>query len=408
MRQNPLDRSKRTKSNILGAILHSSTIGELDAHAALATERRCEPILKIAGEQTFWIHYLAPFPHLFYGVVMRKIFRRPPALNERRSRPSISGSESRCESIFHSVRNAFTLVELLVVIAIIGILIGMLMPAVQAAREAARNMQCKNNLHQIGLAVHMYHQIYKAFPDNRFGHNFATRILPYVEQTALYDEVDFNVSWNHRNNDNVINKKLAVYLCPSSRLSSSSWVFLSRNRRAAPLDYAPTTSVSRRLVNAGFIKDRTSLEGLMMRHHRGRKRSFRDCEDGLSNTIMLAEDTTRPEFWTATKLGPRNLPSTGGNFGVRNGVVKGAAWADPNNAIPMHGFTKDGLRAPGPCPINCTNNNEMFSMHMAQGVNTVLGDGSVRFLVDSMDIDVAASLITAKGGDVVDVETAAP
>ena len=130
----------------------------------------------------------------------------------------------------------FTLIELLIVIAIIGILIGLLMPAVQSAREAARHLQCKNHLHQIGLAMHMYHQTYKSFPDNSNGHNYATRILPYLEQTALYESVDFNVPWTHANNRDFIDNRLSVYLCPSSRISSSSWVFLSGNRRAAPLD----------------------------------------------------------------------------------------------------------------------------------------------------------------------------
>ena len=313
----------------------------------------------------------------------------------------------RIANWFSERRSAFTLVELLVVIAIIGILVGLLMPAVQAAREAARNAQCKNNLHQLGLAMHMYHDTYRKIPSNAGGHNWTTRILSYVEQAPLFGEVDFNYNWNHVKNQDIVDKKIAVFNCPSSRISSSEWVFLSGGRRAAPGDYAPTTGVSRRLVTAGFVKARTNYTGLLNRK-RGEYQKFTDILDGMSSTIMLAEDTTRPEFWAGRKLGPDFLPSTGGNFGVSNGVVRGAAWADPSNTIPMHGFTKDGLRSPGPCPINCTNNNEMFSMHMADGVNIVLADGSVRFLVDTTDIDIVASLITVHGGEIVDVETVAP
>ncbi|NNE00455.1 MAG: DUF1559 domain-containing protein [Pirellulaceae bacterium] len=306
-----------------------------------------------------------------------------------------------------SRRTAFTLVELLVVIAIIGILIGLLMPGVQAAREAARNVQCKNNLHQLGLAFHMYHDTYRRLPTNARGHNWTSRILPYVEQSALYESIDFEYSWSHVKNKDAVNKRLSVLLCPSSRISSVDWVYLSGGRKAGPCDYAPTTFVSRRLVTAGYVQPRSNYQGLLWRNN-DRKRSFRNALDGLSNTLLLAEDTTRPEFWTGPKLGPSFLPSTGGNLGVSNGVVRGAAWADPVNTIPMHGFTQDGLLSPGPCPINCTNNNEMFSMHYADGVNVVLADGSVRFLVDTTDIDIVASLITVHGGEIVDIETVAP
>ncbi|MGB7344248.1 MAG: DUF1559 domain-containing protein [Pirellulaceae bacterium] len=303
-------------------------------------------------------------------------------------------------------RSGFTLVELLVVIAIIGILVGLLMPAVQSAREAARTVQCKNNLHQIGLSFHMYHTTHRSLPITRGGHNWTAYVLTNIEQVNLYNEIDFNKSWSHPDNADAVATKVSVYQCPSSRLSELEYVYMSGNRRAAPCDYAPTTFVSKNLVRAGFVRERTNYEGLLWSRKGVRK--FRDCLDGLSHTIILAEDTTRPQYWAGGGIGPPNVPSTGGNFGVSNGVVKGAAWADPSNTIPMHGFTLDGLVSPGPCPINCTNNNEMFSLHAASGVHTLLGDGSVRFLVDTTDIDVVASLITVNAQETVDIETVAP
>jgi len=303
-------------------------------------------------------------------------------------------------------QRGFTLVELLVVIAIIGILIGLLLPAVQSAREAARTVQCKNNLHQIGLSFHMYHSTHKRLPITRGGHNWTAYVLPNIEKDNLYGEIDFTKSWSHVDNADAVATKVAVYQCPSSRLSELEYVYLSGNRKAAPCDYAPTTFVSKNLVRAGFVRPRTNYEGLLWGSKGERK--FKHCLDGLSNTMILAEDTSRPQFWAGGHIGPRNVPSTGGNFGVSNGVVKGAAWADPRNTIPMHGFTQDGLVSPGPCGINCTNNNEMFSLHAASGVHALLADGSVRFLVDTTDIDVVASLITVNARETVNIDTVAP
>ena len=133
-------------------------------------------------------------------------------------------------------RRAFTLVELLVVIAIIGILIALLLPAVQAAREAARRSQCTNNLKQFAIGAHNYHDSFKTFPRLSHisfmqgagpnldgwriwqGYSVHTMILPYMEQSALYDQVDFKV-WDgwYNNPAAVRNAKISAFLCPSAR-----------------------------------------------------------------------------------------------------------------------------------------------------------------------------------------------
>ena len=304
----------------------------------------------------------------------------------------------------NQARTGFTLVELLVVLAIIAILVGLLLPAVQAAREAARRVQCKNNLHQIGLALHNYHNSFRRFPPQKTRdgfHGWAVFTLPYIEKQNIRAIYRMNYRWSAPENAEAVYAIIPTFQCPTSRLAGTARTHVSGNRWAASNDYAPPGRVSTGLVSAGFIRSRTSYVGLMTGW---RRIGFRDAFDGLSNTVLFAEDTTRPDYYRAGKrLGPPNSHASGGNFGVTNGVVKGAAWADARNAIPMHGFTQDGVSSPGPCPINCTNNNEMYSFHSG-GVHCVLADGAVRFLSQSIDIDTMTSLITAKAHEVIPVE----
>lgn len=121
---------------------------------------------------------------------------------------------------------------------------------------------------------------------------------------------------------------------------------------------------------------------------------------GTSNALLVTEAAGRPQFWTRRGRGPDFSDPGGGNHVVMCGYVFGTGWADPRNSIPFHIFSIDGLQDPGPCGINCTDNNEAFSFH-PNGVNGLFADGRVRFLQKSIAVHTYAALVTRAGGEVV-------
>lgn len=131
-------------------------------------------------------------------------------------------------------RAGFTWLELVVVLFIIGILLALLLPAPRRARTAARRTQCKNNLKQIGLALHNYHDLWGAFPPayttdgqgNRL-HSWRTLILPYLDHAPLYNRIDFSKPWDDPANAEAFNTRIMAYQCPSSNISSSQTSYLA-------------------------------------------------------------------------------------------------------------------------------------------------------------------------------------
>ena len=294
----------------------------------------------------------------------------------------------------------FTLVELLVVIAIIGILIAMLLPAVQSVREAARRTECMNNIRQLGLALHNHESAHMEFPPSHVGakaKNWMVFLLPHIEQNNIYLLYDENFPWHHDNNQAAVSQLIPSLLCPSTPNSDGDrYDQIGGGKIAAVNDYAVITSVARSGVDAGYIQPVPNFQGAM-RPNRGTPVGM--ISDGLSNTLIMTEDAGRPVHWINSGRGPDNVNPGGGNLPVVNGRVKGAGWADTSSSIPVHGFTRDGLSVPGPCPVNCTNNNEAFGFHPGVVIG-LLCDGSVHTVNETITMQQYSEFVTRAGGEV--------
>jgi prepilin-type N-terminal cleavage/methylation domain-containing protein len=311
-------------------------------------------------------------------------------------------------------RPAFTLIELLVVIAIIGGLVALLLPAVQMAREAGRRAQCSNNLKQLALAAHEYEGTFKLLPSSiRPSANSSlpriaalTLLLPFIEQQSMYDKYDRSVNWSHANNLPVTSQAVKTFQCPSSvaaqRLDGDpqpSWVA----NLVAVTDYSPTTGVDQRLLSAGLVDQMGP--GLLAKNVQPR---LADCTDGLSNTIMFAESAARPVVFQRGRQV---------NADCNASRLNGGGWARPASDFSIDGSSMDGKMFPGPCALNCTNGediasstfpypyygsegtSEAYGFH-ATGAQFALGDGSVRYIDQEINIREFAKLVTRAGGEV--------
>ena len=191
-------------------------------------------------------------------------------------------------------RNAFTLIELLVVIAIIGALISLLLPAVQQAREAARRTQCRNNLHQIGLALHSYHDTHGTFPPGGICNSptaeagnpywgWMVMILPMLEETAVYNSCNFDTSAQHiRVNSSAVRHMLSQFSCPTNRSAELS----NSGVTCGSSDYAGVGGYT--ASGYGTLPAGTGANGMFFCDSRVR---VRDIRDGTSQTFAVGEQT---------------------------------------------------------------------------------------------------------------------
>ena len=295
-------------------------------------------------------------------------------------------------------RSGFTLIELLVVIAIIAVLIALLLPAVQQAREAARRTQCRNNLKQVGLALHNYHDTYLVLPPgyiSRFdnagndlgpGWGWAAMLLPQLDQSPLYNQLNLNVGIEHPSNATSRGVKLAAMRCPSDS-APDRWQTIQRNPSTGAV-IAPICEVASAnyIGMFGTFEPGVGGDGLFYRND---NLNLRDVIDGTSNTLAVGERPPSADLhygWWYAGMG------TGDGTGdLHLGVREVGTWprfpACPGGPRPYRA---------GKLTDNCAS-AQFWSLH-AGGANFAFCDGSVRMLRYSAG-DVLSALATRSGGE---------
>lgn len=290
-------------------------------------------------------------------------------------------------------KRGFTLIELLVVIAIIAILIALLLPAVQQAREAARRSTCKNNLKQIGLALHNYHDTHRIFPQMHVESRrtaaddiptesylaWTVMLLPFMDQTPLYNKINFDAAWRDSSGTllqpTLVKTSIPPLNCPSDPMDNGINTNIGSYGKSnypgiySPCDINPTSGAGR-CYNGAF------------NNHTARR--LRDFTDGPSNVIMVGERTTEDRgsggVWMGTSVVTTNASAGNyGNWPWHTALVRtwqgASATPDPSTIYLINGINNnDGLRYAW----------SLSSSHEG-GCHFLLGDGGVRFISENID-----------------------
>jgi len=333
------------------------------------------------------------------------------------------------ESALRLPPSAFTLVELLVVITIIGILIALLLPAVQAAREAARRMQCSNNLKQIGIALHCYHETHSTFPPPGISENeisWIVMILPYLELQTLHDQFSFDYGFygepaypNNRKNYLASQHRLSMCLCPSATNERVTVTYDNHGLDPAGSQFPYTSHYVGILGPAGFgsqvINPATGGEypwlGASCYGVIGNTGAFAlpkgvtmmEITDGSSNTLMVGEYS----WWNEDALSDRHRSWMRNNGYCGDPIsawvsclmcqpsvtVSGAMCQSKNIIMPLNSKTNGAS----------INDTSLGSEH-GNGANFLRCDGSTPFVSDAVYLDLYYSLSSRNGVEPISAE----
>lgn len=327
-------------------------------------------------------------------------------------------------------RNGLTIIELMVVIGIISVVVALLLPAVVFAREAARRTSCRNNLKQLGLALHNYHDTFQTFPPSKIpafgwegsaecepeevevqdnpGHcteyaSWTAMCLPFLDQNALASRFDNRLPWSHIANRRVVQTSLPVFQCPSApgHLRTDPYHVVG----ATASDYAAMCEVESSIYTDTFgVQDPGEAARFCVLAER-LDNPMSSILDGLSNTIAVAECGGRPDTWVLGK--PMSAAQFASytddevvDFGGRYVAAEGTGWADPDAGIEIDSVVLEGVDLGVMRMVNGTNAGRSYSFH-TDGAAFLLADGSVRFIEQDIDPWVYVSLATRAGREVI-------
>ncbi|WP_315851786.1 DUF1559 domain-containing protein [Gimesia chilikensis] len=312
-------------------------------------------------------------------------------------------------------RRGFTLIELLVVIAIIAILIALLLPAVQQAREAARRSTCKNNLKQLGLAMHNYHDTHRTFPpgavwygigsapengrDANWGTTWVVQVLPFMDQANLYN--NYNMSLNARSanastTNSVLQAKIPSLICPSQPGVDRSNLTQDFNG-FSKITYAASVGAGSTMTRSDYTNpNRRGFFSAVAQN--GAK--IRDVTDGSSNSIMLSEIVV--SISTGDDKGAWGW-CTGALFSGRNnnGILTPNAKVYDATPYSSNNTSDNNFnRRNNPDRTGTLSGQAARSFHVG-GVHATMGDGAVRFLSENIDQNTYLNLLSISDGNVI-------
>lgn len=297
-------------------------------------------------------------------------------------------------------------------IALIAVLLGLLLPAVQEARESAARAQCTNNLRQIGLALHRFHDVHRVFPasgwtrpgpGNPAGKFVGWRplVLAYIEQRDLQKLYNFKLDWWEGTNAVVAAVPVRAFQCPSvpqrrdvtSAVAKSPRLAMLFSSPLAPTDYEAIMGVKPASINPHLAAPLYDAGNRFSVMHRNSQTRLAQITDGTSSTITVVECAARPLVYR--NRAPR--------WELAND--QGIGWADSEGPFSLDGASADGSNegcaVAGNCEfaMNKRNDNEPFSFHLGGG-NVLFADSHVEFVHESIALPVFAAQCTMSAGEV--------